>query len=73
MSPRKIDDPPSPRYDSNGNVVPIWEAIEVEILDDEKPSLKEQFSWKSWISKTTSWGSIRGESFSMSRHSWYLE
>ncbi|KFY51237.1 hypothetical protein V496_08896 [Pseudogymnoascus sp. VKM F-4515 (FW-2607)] len=57
MSPTKFVDQPQPRYDSNGNKVPIWETIEVEIRKDEKNSLKKQYSWSSWISKTTSWGS----------------
>ncbi|OBT67469.1 hypothetical protein VE03_03067 [Pseudogymnoascus sp. 23342-1-I1] len=57
MSPTKFVDQPQPRHDSNGNKVPIWEAVEVEIRKDEKDSLKKQYSWDSWISKTTSWGS----------------
>jgi hypothetical protein len=61
MSPTKIFDSPPPRYDSNGNKVPVWEVIDVEIRSDEKNSLKKQYSWKSWISKTTSWGSTRDE------------
>lgn len=50
-----------PRYDSNGNKVPIWDTIEVDIRKDEKNPLKKQYSWGSWISKTSSWGSTRDE------------
>lgn len=57
MSPTEFVDQPQPRYDSNGNKVPIWEAIEVEIRKDEKSPLKKQYSWGSLISKTTSWAS----------------
>lgn len=62
MSPAKGADLSQPRYDSNGYKVPIWEAIEVEIRKDEKSPLKKQNSWSSWISKSTSWGSIKDES-----------
>ncbi|KFY30343.1 hypothetical protein V493_01977 [Pseudogymnoascus sp. VKM F-4281 (FW-2241)] len=61
MSPTKAVDPPQPRYDSNGRKVPIWEAIDVEIRKDEKSQLKTQYSWGSWISKTTSWGTTKDE------------
>ncbi|OBT46370.1 hypothetical protein VE00_02735 [Pseudogymnoascus sp. WSF 3629] len=57
MSPPEAVDSSQPRYDSNGNKVPIWEAIEVELRKDEKNPLKKQSSWDSWISKTTSWAS----------------
>ncbi|KFY83448.1 hypothetical protein V498_08068 [Pseudogymnoascus sp. VKM F-4517 (FW-2822)] len=60
MSPTKFVDQPQPRYDSNGNKVPIWEAIEVEIRKDEKNPLKKQYSWGSLISKTTSWATNGG-------------
>ncbi|KFY04786.1 hypothetical protein V491_09262 [Pseudogymnoascus sp. VKM F-3775] len=61
MSTTKAVKPSQPRYDSNGNKVPKWEAIEVEICKDEKNSLKKQYSWGSWISRTTSWGSTRDD------------
>jgi len=51
--------PPPPRYDSNGKKVPIWDAVEVDIREDEKNSLEKQPSWKSWISKPISWSSMR--------------
>ncbi|KFY97127.1 hypothetical protein V498_02230 [Pseudogymnoascus sp. VKM F-4517 (FW-2822)] len=60
MSPTKFVDQPQPRYDSNGNKVPIWEAIEVEIRKDGKNPLKKQYSWGSLISKTTSWATNGG-------------
>lgn len=67
MSTTKAVEPSQPRYDSNGNKVPIWEAIEVEICKDEKNSLKKQHSWGSWISRTTSWGSTRDDASGMLR------
>ena len=67
MGPAKAVDLSQPRYDSNGNKVPIWEAVEVEIRKDEKNHLKKQYSWGSLISKTTSWGSARDEATSRLR------
>jgi hypothetical protein len=67
MGATKVVDSSQPRFDSNGNKVPIWEAIEVEIRKDEKNPLKTQNSWGSWISKTTSWSSTTGESISRLR------
>ncbi|OBT58286.1 hypothetical protein VE04_01473 [Pseudogymnoascus sp. 24MN13] len=57
MGPPKAVDLSQPRYDSNGNKVPVWEAIEVELRKDDKNPLKKQSSWNSWISKTRSWAS----------------
>ncbi|KFY15096.1 hypothetical protein V492_02234 [Pseudogymnoascus sp. VKM F-4246] len=62
MGPEKVFGSTQPRYDSKGNKVPVWEAIEVEIRKDEKDLLKKQNSWGSWISKTTSWGSSKDSS-----------
>ncbi|KFY33960.1 hypothetical protein V494_07177 [Pseudogymnoascus sp. VKM F-4513 (FW-928)] len=59
MGPGKVFGSTQPRYDSKGNKVPVWEAIEVEIRKDEKDLLKKQNSWGSWISKKTSWGSSK--------------
>lgn len=70
MSPPNVVDSSQPRYDSNGNKVPIWEAIEVELRKDDKNPLKKQSSWNSWISKTTSWASTTDGATGKSQPVW---
>jgi hypothetical protein len=70
MRPPKAVDSSQPCYDSNGNKVPIWEAIEVELRKDEKNPLKKQSSWDSWISKATSWASTTDGATGKSQPVW---